>query len=311
MNQPWQSDVLCVGHACYDLVFAVDHHPGPDEKARASAFVSCGGGTAANAAVAAARLGAGAAFAGYLGDDIYGDQQLAEFHAAGVATDLVVRGPDATPISAIFVKPDGARSIVNYKGDTNRLTLADLPAEVFARVQPRVVLFDGHQPALAVALADWANARGIVTMLDADTVNAGNSELLRRCTIVAASERFATEFTGAATVRAGMARLAQHAPTVIVTLGERGLIWQRGAATGALPAFAVDVVDTTGAGDAFHGALAAGVTQDMAWEELLHLASAAGALCCTRHGARLGIPSAQAVAALLARNSLHVTHLNA
>ena len=279
MNQPWQSDVLCVGHACYDLVFAVDHHPGPDEKARASAFVSCGGGTAANAAVAAARLGAGAAFAGYLGDDIYGDQQLAEFHAAGVATDLVVRGPDATPISAIFVKPDGARSIVNYKGDTNRLTLADLPAEVFARVQPRVVLFDGHQPALAVALADWANARGIVTMLDADTVNAGNSELLRRCTIVAASERFATEFTGAATVRAGMARLAQHAPTVIVTLGERGLIWQRGAATGALPAFAVDVVDTTGAGDAFHGALAAGVTQDMAWEELLHLASAAGALC--------------------------------
>lgn len=299
-RKPWQFDVLCVGHACYDLVFAVDHHPAPDEKARASAFVSCGGGTAANAAVTAARLGASVAFAGYLGDDIFGEQHLAEFHAVGVVTDLVVRGPDASPISAIFVKPNGARSIVNYKGDTNRLTLADFAPAVFERAQPKVVLFDGHQPALAVALADWANARGIVTMLDADTVNAGNGELLRRCAIVAASEHFATEFTGAASVQAGMAMLAQHAPTVIVTLGERGLIWQRGATAGALPAFAVDVVDTTGAGDAFHGALAAGVAQGAAWEELLRLASAAGALCCTKHGARLGIPTAAEVAALLA-----------
>ena len=93
----------------------------------------------------------------------------------------------------------------------------------------------------------------------------------------------------------------RHAPTIIVTLGERGLIWQRGAATGALPAFVVDVVDTTGAGDAFHGALAAGLAQGKAWEELLRLASAAGALCCTKHGARLGIPTAEEVAALLAR----------
>ena len=298
---PHQIDVLCVGHACYDLVYTVDHHPAPDEKARASAFVSCGGGTAANAAVAAARLGACAAFAGYLGDDIYGEQHLAEFHAAGVGTDLVVRGPDPSPISAIFVKPDGARSIVNYKGDTNRLTLADFAPAVFERVQPKVVLFDGHQPALAVALAEWANARGIVTLLDADTVNAGNGDLVRCCAIVAASERFATEFTGATSAQAGMAILAQHAPTVIVTLGERGLIWQRGAATGALPAFVVDVVDTTGAGDAFHGALAAGLAQAKAWEELLRLASAAGALCCTKHGARLGIPTAEEVAALLAR----------
>jgi sulfofructose kinase len=85
-----------------------------------------------------------------------------------------------------------------------------------------------------------------------------------------------------------------------VTLGERGLIWQRGTTAGALPAYAVAVVDTTGAGDAFHGALAAGLAQGMAWEELLRLASAAGALCCTKHGARLGIPTAQEVAALLA-----------
>lgn len=289
--------VLCVGHACYDLVFAVDHHPAPDEKARAQAFASCGGGTAANAAMTAARLGASVAFAGYLGSDIYGDQHLAELHAAGVDTSLIVRGPEATPISAIFVKPDGARSIVNYKGDTNRLAEADVR---FRALQPQVVLFDGHQPALALAMAEWARSRGITTVLDADTVNAGNIELLHGCTVVAASERFAHDLWGAPTPEAGLAALAEIAPAVIVTLGERGLIWQRGRETGALEAFAVEVVDTTGAGDAFHGALAAGLAAGMAWQPLLRYASAAGALCCTKHGARLGIPSAAEVAALLA-----------
>ena len=290
-------DVLCVGHACYDLIFAVDHHPAPDEKARAGAFVSCGGGTAANAAMTAAALGARTAFAGYLGDDIYGDQHLAEFHAAGVDTQLVVHGAAATPISAIFVKPDGARSIVNYKGDTNRLTGDDL---LFATVSPKVVLFDGHQPALALAVAAWARAHGILTILDADTVNEGNLDLVRRCDIVAASEHFAQAFTGAPTPAAGIASLAEIAPAVVVTLGERGLMWQREGETGALPAFAVDVVDTTGAGDTFHGALAAGAARGMAWPDLLRFASAAGALCCTKHGARLGIPTAAEVAALLA-----------
>ncbi len=293
---PSHVDVLCVGHACYDLVFTVDHQPGPDEKARAESFISCGGGTAANAAVAAANLGATVAFAGYLGDDIYGDQHMAELEMVGVDTQLVVRGAAATPISAIFVKPDGARSIVNYKGDTNRLAAAEVD---FARVHPRVVLLDGHQPGLALAVADWARSHGIITLLDADTMNEGNATLVGCCDVVAASERFAQDFIGAGAPEKGMDALAALAPTVIVTLGERGLIWRRGREAGALPAFVVATVDTTGAGDTFHGALAAGLAANMAWDALLRFASAAGALCCTRHGARLGIPSAQAVARFL------------
>jgi len=298
-SQPQNVDVLCVGLACYDLIFTVDHHPGPDEKARASAFMGCGGGTAANAAVAAARLGASAAFIGYLGTDIYGDQHLAELHAAGVDTRLVVRGAEATSLSAIFVKPDGARSIVNYReAIVTRLT----PAHVsFAQMRPKAILFDGHQPALAIAMANWARDHNIPTVLDADTVNEGHDELVRLCTLIAASERFSQEYTGASSPQAGMAMLAQQAPAVIVTLGERGLIWQRGAQAGALPAFPVQVVDTTGAGDAFHGALAVGVAQGMAWDEMLRFASAAGALCCTRRGARPGLPSLAEVQALLLR----------
>jgi len=298
-SQPQNVDVLCVGLACYDLIFTVDHHPGPDEKARASAFMGCGGGTAANAAVAAARLGASAAFIGYLGTDIYGDQHLAELHAAGVDTRLVVRGTEATSLSAIFVKPDGARSIVNYReAIVTRLTPAHVP---FAQMRPKAILFDGHQPALAIAMANWARDHNIPTVLDADTVNEGHDELVRLCTLIAASERFSQEYTGASSPQAGMAMLARQAPAVIVTLGERGLIWQRGTQTGALPAFPVQVIDTTGAGDAFHGALAVGVAQGMAWDEMLRFASAAGALCCTRRGARPGLPSLTEVQALLLR----------
>ncbi len=101
--------------------------------------------------------------------------------------------------------------------------------------------------------------------------------------------------------------MAKVAPNVVVTLGERGLIWQRGEQSGRLDAFEVNAVDTTGAGDTFHGAFAAGVAAGMEWHDLLRYASAAGALCCTKHGARIGIPTADEVSALLKTNSLKQT----
>lgn len=292
-------DLLCVGFACYDLIFTVDHHPGPDEKTRANAFIGCGGGTAANAAQTAARLGHRTAFAGYLGDDLYGHEHLAEFHAAGVDTRFVVHGQAPTPISSILVKPNGARTIVNFRG-----TMPEIAADqlAFQSIRPRAVLFDGHQPRLAMAIQEWAAAEGIPTVVDADTVSPGNAQLVERCDYVVASERFSMEFTGAPTPALGMGVLAKQAPNVVVTLGERGLIWQLGESTGAAPAFSVAAVDTTGAGDAFHGAFAAGVAAGMAWQQLLRYASAAGALCCTKHGARLGIPGKYEVERFLASN---------
>ena len=111
--------------------------------------------------------------------------------------------------------------------------------------------------------------------------------------------RETNDLLGAPTPEGGLMALAQLAPAVIVTLGERGLIWQRGDETGRLPAFAVPVVDTTGAGDTFHGALAAGLARGMEWGHLLRYAGAAGALCCTKAGARLGIPRAEEVETLV------------
>jgi sulfofructose kinase len=114
-------DVMCVGHACFDLTFAVPHHPGPDEKGVADALVSSGGGPAANAAVTVARLGLRAAFAGYLGKDPWGERYLQELFDEGVDTAFVVRGSGPTPLSAILAKPDGKRTVINYHAETDYL----------------------------------------------------------------------------------------------------------------------------------------------------------------------------------------------
>lgn len=290
-------DVLCVGFACHDLVFDVPAHPGPDEKTRASALLNCGGGLASNGAVTAARLGCRTAFVGYVGADVYGDLHMAEFQVDGVVTDWVVRGAEPTPLSAILVKPDGARTIVSYRGNSEGACAGQFDLN---HLHAKSILIDGYQFDLAKEVTRYARTNQLPVVIDADALRPQTAALVQVVEYVVASERFALEYSGGTSVEAGLAQLATVAPTVVVTLGERGLIWQRGGERGQLAAFPVKVVDTTGAGDAFHGAFTAGLALGMAWPDLLRYASAVGALCCTKAGGRIGIPTAQAVAEFLA-----------
>ena len=286
-------DVLCVGHATYDLTFAVPHHPAPDEKAFATDFAGCGGGPAANAAVTVAKLGGRTAFAGYLGQDIYGNLHMAELEAAHVDTSLVVRGASATPLSAIWAKPDGSRSLVNYHGETQPLPASAID---FSSIQPKVILFDGWQPDVSLPLVKWAAKNGVPTVLDAGSVHRGTELLASKVDYLVAAEKFGLDFTGAAHVETAVSHLSKLAKTAVITLGARGLIWQNSSSSGSLPAFTVAAIDSTGAGDTFHGAFAFALSQNMPWLDILSTASAAAALCCTRHGARLGIPTKKEVA---------------
>ena len=292
-------DVICVGHASYDLVFAVDHHPDADEKTFAEKFISCGGGPAANAAVTVSRLGLKSAFAGYLGNDFYGRRHLEELDRAAVNTDLVVRGDSPTPLSAIFVKPDGRRTVVNYKGET-----APLPADSmdFSGWHPRVILFDGHEPEVSPALMKAIEGRGILTVLDAGSVHRGSLILLEQVDYAVVSQKFARECTGKKDPQQAAVKLSQYCPAVVITLGEAGLVWKNADGSGSLPADSIDAVDTTGAGDAFHGAFAAGLACGKPWEELLTYAAAVAALCCTKYGARPSIPTAGDVGAFLKKH---------
>lgn len=278
-------DVLCIGHASYDLVFSVPHHPGADEKIVADNLLGCGGGPAANAAVTVAKLGGKAGFCGYLGQDVYGDSHLRELQDHGVDTRFVVRGVSPTPLSAVLVKPNGQRALINYKGQTSALPATAID---FDGLAAKVLLFDGHEPHISLHCLEQLS-KPIPTVLDAGSLHDGTLALMGKVEYLVCSEKFAVQYAG--DEHTALSKLAQIAPVVVITLGERGLIWQRGQEQGNLSAPPIAAIDTTGAGDAFHGAFAAGLAQGLSWIDLLRYASVAGAFCCTKMGARPGLPS--------------------
>lgn len=284
-SNPVIVDVLCAGHACYDLVFSIPHHLKSDEKVFADNLIGCGGGPAANAAVAASRLGVTSAFTGYLGKDLYGQIHLQELTDQHVNTQLIVRGELPTPLSVVLVKPNGERSLINYKGATQSLQKNAID---FSLTQAKVILLDGHEPEVSLALIEFSKNKGIPTILDAGSMHRGTSQLWDQVDYLVASEKFALHFSD--DVHTALAAMAEKSPAVVITLGEKGLIWQKRQETGMLPALPIDPIDTTGAGDAFHGAFAVAVAKDMGWLDILNYSTIAGALCCTKVGARQGLP---------------------
>ena len=297
LNHKYTTDVLCVGAGTYDLVYSVDHHPEPDEKIRASSFTGCGGGPAANAAVTVSRLGLQSAFVGYLGRDIFGNAHIDELQQAGVNIDLVARGGDSSALSVVMVKPDGSRALVNYRKPESFLEADSVD---FSSINARVILFDGHEPSISPSLAKSARQRGIITVLDAGSMHSGTEELAGLVDYLVCSESFGLNFTGESTEERALEKLSAYAPNVIITVGDRGLVWKNGEGSGREDAYKIKAVDTTGAGDVFHGALAACLAEKREWHESLAYASAAGALCCTKIGARPGIPTKEEVEGFLA-----------
>lgn len=286
-------DVLCVGHAAFDQVFTVSHHPLADEKLFAQSLVLCGGGPAANAAVQGARLGVRTGFSGYLGNDVFGAAHLEELQREGVDVRGVIRGAAPTPLSTVLVKPGGVRSLVNFKGETQ----AQPPGAMdYSGIDAKVLLFDGHEPGLSESLL----ARKVPKVLDAGSLHDGTRLLMDKIDHLVASEKFAREWLGRDDPWAALLSFSALAPAVVITLGSQGLIWRREGCEGKLSAFPVQARDTTGAGDAFHGAYAAALATQLPWLDLLRRASAAGAACCEVLGARPGLPSAKRVDALLA-----------
>jgi len=206
-----------------------------------------------------------------------------------------VRDDAPTPTSQILAKPDGARSVVNFRGDA-----PPLPADAAAPPpeSARVWLFDGHEPELSEALNRAARAAGRITMLDAGSLRDGTRRLAGAVSVLAASETFARQWSRAHDPAQILEALRAVNDCVVVTLGARGLIWARGGDTGRMPAFSVQAVDSTGAGDAFHGALAWALARGRDWRDALRLAQAAGALACTRLGARRALPTREELARL-------------
>jgi sugar/nucleoside kinase (ribokinase family) len=297
--------ILCTGIAVLDEVFRVDEFPPPDGKAQATEFLAVGGGCAANAAVAVARLGGAAQFAGPLGGPA-GQEPISDRLLAGLAREGIdcagcVRLDGATtPLSAIFVNRRGERTIATYRD--HRLDPVTPHDAAALAANTDAVLADNRFPSFALPICRAALRRGVPVVLDVDKPGAPRDDpLLSACShIVFSSEGLRTmmrmDDLGAALRAFGQATNAFLA----VTNGAGPVLWRDvDDDIRALPVFHIEAVDTLAAGDVFHGAFTLALLEGREGAEALRFAAAAAGLKCTRFGGSSAAPHRAEVEALL------------
>lgn len=296
--------LACVGHCAIDHVFQVDSFPARATKTPAHGFQSVGGGMAANAALACARLGARVRFVGAVGDDDAGQLVRRQLAAEGIDLSWLQRVTDArTSASAIIVDGRGERHIFNHLG--NALARAAIPEEdAFAGCD--AVLVDPRWPAGARAALAWARAHGRLSVLDADVAPVQDLAALVPLAdwAVFSEPGLAVWAPGRSHESALRLALAQGATNAVVTLGERGVLLFTGDQLHVVPAFAVQALDTTGAGDVFHGALTLALARGQQARPACIYASAAAALKCRRTGGVRGAPTGAELDDFLQRQDL-------
>src|SRR5262245_53033072 len=242
------ANILCAGIAVLDEVFRVRAFPLPDTKVQASEFITIGGGNAANAAVAIARLGGKACLATPLGDDAVADRLIEGLQREGVECIGCVRVPGArTPVSAIFVDARGDRTIANYRDHRlNDATVGD-PERLVTAVD--AVLADNRFPDFVLPICRAAMARRIPVVIDADKEADDREPLLNAATHVifsAACLRAAAQTEDLASGLAHMGKLTDA--FLAVTNGPHPVLWydRGGAMVRETPVFAMKTVDTLG-----------------------------------------------------------------
>jgi sulfofructose kinase len=289
--------VTCVGLAVLDLVFGVATRPERGRKAFADSMTLVGGGPAANAAVAVARLDGHGRFLGRLGDDHVGDLILDDFAKWGVDASGVRRiQATPSPVSSIVVEADGERTIVNHSDPSlfapdDVIVAADL-------VGSEAVLGDLLWPTGAISAMREARAAGIPGVLDFDETPRGPIDvMLTAPTHIIFSAPALASVSGEPDPGKGLEVVRTMTDSwIAVTLGADGVLWLDAADNlRTTPAFHVDAIDTLGAGDVFHGAFALGLAEQRPIEEVIRRASAVAALKCTRFGGRAGIPCTEDV----------------
>ena len=296
--------IICIGHTAWDRIYSVDAVATPPAKIRAASFLEIGGGMAANAAVAIARLGGTAQFWGPAGDDDIAARMHQDFARHGVDDTHMRRiSGHSSSHSAILVDARGERLIVGLRGSVLEQSADWLPLEKIAAAD--ALLADVRWPQGARVALAAARRAGVPAVLDGDTaareVLHDLAGLADYCVFSepgfaafiddgSALPDYALCPIGAQRTQLGLARvLALGAHFAAVTRGERGCEWLSAAQPHALdfaPAFKTTPVDTTGAGDTFHGAFALLLAEGRPIEEMLRFASAAAAIKVARAGAR-------------------------
>lgn len=288
--------VLVAGSANLDFVVRAHHVPAPGETVLGRDFATFPGGKGANQAVAIARAGGVATrMLLALGDDPYAGVLEAALAEAGVAMHIVRVPGTASGTAFICLSDDAENAITVAPGANTGLRPHHLPS---LRGISHLLL-QLETPLDSVAhYAQLAREAGVRVVLNAAPATPLPAGLLDNVDVLVVNEGELATLAGEGTIAVQAARLA--VPCIVVTLGARGCFARRGGEIFLQPAFPIEAVDTTAAGDTFCGALAARLAEHAGLADALRFASAASALACTRLGAQASIPARADVEAWLA-----------
>ena len=281
-------DVVVVGSCNLDLVSTTTHLPSPGETLRAVAYAEHAGGKGLNQAVACARMGARTAFIGCVGNDSAGIMLRDLLSSEGIDTSQLVTVDAPTGRAFITVDASGENTIVIVAGANAHV------GETAITVPSSKVLLAQLEIPLEIVTQVFSQAQNAITVLNPAPAAPLSPELLSLCDYVVPNETESEALGGTKFL------LGSGVNTVITTLGERGAEISEATYMTPIAPYKVDAIDTVGAGDAFVGALCAELARGETIEHAARIASIAGALATTVHGAVPSLPTRAAVMSLYA-----------
>jgi len=292
LNKRVRFDCVGLGVNAIDYLCLLDPYPGLDDKVDAVSSSVQGGGPVPTAMATLAKLGAKSCYVGKVGKDAEGEFVKAQLEKEGVDTRFMI-ADKRTKTSRAFVwvdKRSGKRTVVLDRDSNNRMDKKDL-----AFINPvftKFVHLDAREPEINILVARWAKKLGAGVCLDVGSLREGVDRVLLYADHLIVSRRFACGFAATVDPATACRKLMQRGfKTVVVTVGEEGCLCGRDDKLFLSPGFKVKVVDTTGAGDVFHGAFIYGLLQKWSLKRIAEFANACAALKCRRLGGRAGIPT--------------------
>jgi sulfofructose kinase len=298
----FQFDVVGMGLNAVDHICVVPRFPKYEEKLRMVDFRKSPGGQVASALTACAKWGLKARYVGKVGGDDLGVFSLASLTEAGIDTSCVsIAKGVANQFAFILVDAStGERTIIWRRDPALEVQPQEVPAEAIR--SGRFLLLDGHDSEAAALAAKQAAAAGVTVVVDAETVKSGTPDLVKHAHYVVCSSDFPSRFTGESRPEEGLKKLRASGPDcVVMTLGREGALALQGRDYIRSRGFKVTCVDSTGAGDIFHGAFIYGLAKGWTLERTLDFSNAAAALNCTALGARGGIRPVEEISDLMKR----------
>ncbi len=293
-------EIAGFGQCCLDYLTLTEDYPAEDRKAEFKELLIQGGGPVATALVCLSRLGRDTSFIGAVGDDDFGRVIRSGLAEEGVGTDHLVVRPGATSQFAfILANPQRSTRTIHWtRGTAAPVEAEQLPREMI--VKAKVLHLDGLHAEASLAAARMAQKAGVAVVLDIGTQRGHTLELIKYADHVIASEVFKESFAPDVEPLEAVRRLKALGPkAAVITLGRSGSVGLEGRDSVFQPIFPVRAVDTTAAGDAFHGGYIQALLMGQGLAGRMRFASAVAALNCTALGGRTALPTLDRVKSFL------------